>query len=131
MDAEIKAMLRDLICKKQKAMQDGEAGNADLLGLLLQCKDEKGDGMTTEDVIEECKQFYFAGQETTANWLTWTLILLSMHPAWQERARQEVLQICEKSAPDTEILNRLKIVSESMLLNPILSIFVRLIAKIQ
>ncbi|XP_027180757.1 cytochrome P450 CYP72A219-like [Coffea eugenioides] len=110
-DTEIKAMLRDLICKKQKAMQDGEAGNADLLGLLLQCKEEKGNELTIEDVIEECKMFYFAGQETTAIWLTWTLILLSMHPAWQEKARQEVLQICGKTAPDMEILNRLKIVT--------------------
>ena len=117
MDTEIKAMLRDLICKKQKAMQDGEAGNADLLGLLLQCKEEKGNELTIEDVIEECKMFYFAGQETTAIWLTWTLILLSMHPAWQEKARQEVLQICGKTAPDMEILNRLKIVSVNMLLS--------------
>ncbi|XP_027080120.1 cytochrome P450 CYP72A616 isoform X2 [Coffea arabica] len=92
-------------------LQDGKAGNADLLGLLLQCKEEKGNELTIEDVIEECKMFYFAGQETTAIWLTWTLILLSMHPAWQEKARQEVLQICGKTAPDMEILNRLKIVT--------------------
>ncbi|XP_027180765.1 cytochrome P450 CYP72A219-like [Coffea eugenioides] len=122
-DIEIKAMLRDLICKKQKAMQDGEAGNADLLGLLLQCKEEKGNDMTIEDVIEECKQFYLAGQENTALWLTWTLILLSMHPAWQEKARQEVLRICGKSPPEMDILHRLNIVSVNMLLTPILFIF--------
>mgnify|MGYP004712744359 FL=1 len=116
MDAEIKAVLRDIICKKQKAMQNGESGNGDLLGLLLQCKEEKGNEMTIEDVIEECKLFYFAGQETTANWLTWTLIVLSMHPDWQEKARQEVLRICGKTAPDVEILNRLKIVSMNLLL---------------
>ncbi|KAL3500849.1 hypothetical protein ACH5RR_039942 [Cinchona calisaya] len=110
-DGEIKAMLREIICKKQKAMQNGESGNGDLLGLLLQCKEEKGNDMTIEDVIEECKLFYFAGQETTANWLTWTLILLSMHPDWQDKARQEVLQICGKTAPDVETLNRLKIVT--------------------
>lgn len=110
-DAEIKAMLRDIICKKQKAMQNGESGNGDLLGLLLQCKEEKGNEMTIEDVIEECKLFYFAGQETTANWLTWTLILLSMHPDWQEKARQEVLQNCGNTTPDVEVLNRLKIVT--------------------
>nr|XP_027079810.1 cytochrome P450 CYP72A219-like [Coffea arabica] len=110
-DAEIKAVLRDIICKKQKAMQNGESGNGDLLGLLLQCKEEKGNEMTIEDVIEECKLFYLAGQETTANWLTWTLIVLSMHPDWQEKARQEVLHICGKTAPDVEILNRLKIVT--------------------
>ncbi|KAL3500851.1 hypothetical protein ACH5RR_039944 [Cinchona calisaya] len=110
-DSEIKAMFRDIISKKQRAMQEGKSGSGDLLGLLLQCKEEKGNDMTIEDVIEECKLFYFAGQETTANWLTWTLILLSMHPDWQDKARQEVVQICGKTAPNVEILSRLKIVT--------------------
>ena len=115
MDAQIKAMLRDVTCKKQKATQKGESRNGDLLGLLLQCKEQQGsDG--NRRCKEECKLFYLAGQETTANWLTWTLIVLSMHPDWQEKARQEVLRICGKTAPDVEILNRLKIVSMNLLL---------------
>ena len=59
--------------------------------------------MTVDDVIEECKLFYFAGQETTATLLTWTMILLSMHPNWQEKAREKTL--------DFEAINHLKIVS--------------------
>lgn len=63
--------------------------------------------MKIEDVIEECKLFYFAGQETTANWLTWTIIVLSMHPDWQEKARHEVLQICGKKTPDLKDISHL------------------------
>lgn len=83
----------------------------DLLGLLLQCKEQEQNGMTIEDVIEECKLFYFAGQETTAHWLTWTMIVLSMHPSGQEKAREEVLRVCGKKTPNLDAINRLKIVS--------------------
>lgn len=100
-----------MISKKEQAMRDGQLENNDLLGLLLQCKEESNKGMTTEDIIEECKLFYFAGQETTATLLTWTMILLSMHPDWQEKARDEVLRVCGKKTLDFEAINHLKIVS--------------------
>uniref|UniRef100_A0A7N2KTW4 Uncharacterized protein n=1 Tax=Quercus lobata TaxID=97700 RepID=A0A7N2KTW4_QUELO len=109
-DNEIKAILRDMISKKEKTMRDGQLENNDLLGLLLQCKEESNKGMKIEDIIEECKLFYFAGQESTATLLTWTMILLSMHPDWQEKARDEVLQICGKRPLDFEAISHLKIV---------------------
>jgi len=37
--------------------------------------------MTMEDIIGELKLFYFAGMDTTAVLLTWTMVVLSMHPA--------------------------------------------------
>ncbi|CAA6671345.1 unnamed protein product [Spirodela intermedia] len=48
--------------------------------------------MRTEDVIEEYRLFYFAGQETISVLLTWTMVVLSMHQDWEARAREEVLQ---------------------------------------
>lgn len=110
-DNEIKSLLRDMIQQKEMTIQDGKMESEDLLSLLLQCKDEAGRKLSTEDVIEECKLFYFAGQETTANWLTWTLIVLSIHPNWQEKAREEVLKICGKKTPALDSLNQLKVVS--------------------
>ncbi|GLT63473.1 hypothetical protein SLA2020_360360 [Shorea laevis] len=95
-------------------MGNGDSGNNnDLLGLLLlQCKEESDKNvLTIEDVIEECKLFYFAGQETTATLLTWTLIVLSMHPDWQEKARAEVLELCAKGTLDFEAIHQLKIVA--------------------
>nr|UNP59808.1 schizocycline synthase [Camptotheca acuminata] len=124
LDNEIKSILRDMIQKREQAMVNGESrGDDDLLGLLLQYCGNQADHneMTIEDLIEECKLFYFAGQETTANWLTWTIIILSMNPNWQHRAREEVLQMCGKRIPDLDTINHLKIVS--MILHEVLRLY--------
>jgi cytochrome P450 len=115
---EIEGILKGIITKRENAMKAGEATSDDLLGLLLESNMEhcRGDGssnngITTDDVIGECKMFYFAGAETTSVLLTWTMILLCMHPEWQDRAREEVMLVFGASAPDYDGLSRLKIVS--------------------
>ena len=65
------------------------------------------------DVMEECKLFYFAGTETTAVLLTWTIVVLSMHPEWQDQARDEVLEVFGQNNPDLSGVSRLKVVSVS------------------
>ncbi|GJN18317.1 hypothetical protein PR202_gb05465 [Eleusine coracana subsp. coracana] len=92
--SEIEVLLKGIIAKRDNALRAGEASSDDLLGLLLESNIEhcRGDGnskagITTDDVIGECKLFYFAGMETTSVLLTWTMIVLSMHPEWQDRAR--------------------------------------------
>jgi cytochrome P450 len=115
-DLEIRKILREIIGKREKATKNGKTNNDDLLGLLLESNTRQSNGnaslgLTTEDVIEECKLFYFAGMETTSVLLTWTLIVLSMHPEWQERAREEVLSHFGRTRPDFDSLSRLKTVS--------------------
>ncbi|KAH0990234.1 hypothetical protein GBA52_001717 [Prunus armeniaca] len=71
-------------------MENGEVGSNDLLGLLLQCKEQEQNGMTIEDVIEECKLFYFDGQETTAHWLTWAMIVHASKLARESKRKSHV-----------------------------------------
>ncbi|KAI3466002.1 hypothetical protein Pfo_022665 [Paulownia fortunei] len=98
---EIQSLLRGIIHKRQKAMERGEAILCnDLLGILMESNSrfsqEHGNdnaGMSVEDVIEECKLFYFAGSETTASLLVWTIVFLCKHPEWQTQAREEVNRV--------------------------------------
>uniref|UniRef100_A0A0D9V364 Cytochrome P450 n=1 Tax=Leersia perrieri TaxID=77586 RepID=A0A0D9V364_9ORYZ len=114
---EIDSILRGLIDKRMQAMEKDETTKEDLLGMLLESNmrhtaenGQPSQGLTIEEVIEECKLFYFAGMETTSVLLTWTMLLLSMHPEWQDRAREEILGLFGKNRPEYECLSRLKIV---------------------
>ncbi|KAL3729615.1 hypothetical protein ACJRO7_026704 [Eucalyptus globulus] len=125
-DRKVKGLLEDVVTKREKAVKEGGVDDEDLLGLLLKSNrkeiQESGHqkGMSIEDVIQECKAFNFAAQ-TTSILLTWTLILLSKHKSWQDRAREEVLQVFGNKKPHFDGLSQLRIVS--MILNEVLRLY--------
>ncbi|XP_051152216.1 cytochrome P450 72A397-like [Andrographis paniculata] len=117
---EIHTLLRGIIDQREKAIARGEAIEEDLLSTLMESNkkeiQEHGNkksagGMNIEEVIEECKLFYFAGSETTSSLLVWTMVMLSIHQDWQARAREEVLQVFGKQAPTFDGLNHLRTVT--------------------
>ena len=86
----------------------------DFLGQLLKVygdPDERN-RMTINDLIDDCKNLYVAGQESTASALCWTILLLAIHTEWQEKVRLEVLELFGHQIPTVEGISKLKIVSK-------------------
>ena len=78
---------------RRKAQIDADPGAApkDLLTLLLTTRDPEGGALFgTNEVYDNAMTFIFAGHETTANALSWTLYLLSQFPEWEARVAEEV-----------------------------------------
>ncbi|CAK9142342.1 unnamed protein product [Ilex paraguariensis] len=59
-------------------------------------------------IVDNCKNIYLAGYETTAVSATWLLMLLASHPEWQARVRAEVLEVCKGQTPDADMLRKMK-----------------------
>lgn len=108
-----------LIKRREENLNNGneeriEKGPKDLLGLMIEASSNNNNtNVTVDDIVEECKSFFFAGKQTTSNLLTWTTILLAMHPQWQVQARDEVLKMCgSRDLPTKDHVVKLKTVSQ-------------------
>lgn len=116
LNREIQATLRHII----RSRGDDYIAN-DLLGILMAANrkellgTQKNLSLSMQEIVDECKTFFFAGHETTATLLTWTTMLLAINPEWQEKTREEVLHVCGKQSPTYESLYNLKLVG--MVLN--------------
>ncbi|XP_020275366.1 cytochrome P450 709B2-like [Asparagus officinalis] len=90
----------------------GSGYGNDLLGIMLEAtQKQEGMQLNTNEIIDECKTFFFAGHETTSHLLTWTVFLLSTNQEWQEKLREEVIRECGVKVPNADNLTKFKLVT--------------------
>lgn len=117
MISKVDALLREVIHGRLRAVRNGEAssyGN-DLLGCMFTAAsdgwDEESLQFNLASVLNNCKLFYFAGQDTVANAVGFTMLMLALRPEWQERARNEVLEVFgDEENFNASVFSRLKVV---------------------
>jgi len=81
----------DIIAARRKLLASGGLAPHDLLTSLMTAADpETGDPISADDVASNIITFIGAGHETTANALTWTLILLDQAPEWRAKVEAEI-----------------------------------------
>ncbi|XP_062217865.1 cytokinin hydroxylase-like [Phragmites australis] len=95
---EIDALLLEIIEARRRRRHGSSNKNngKDLLSLLLAGNEASAGAerkLTTRELVDECKTFFFGGHETTALALSWTLLMLAAHPEWQAALREEVREV--------------------------------------
>ncbi|TKY64782.1 Cytokinin hydroxylase [Spatholobus suberectus] len=133
---EVETLLMEIIQSRKDCVEIGRSnsyGN-DLLGMLLnemQKKKGNGNSINLQLVMDQCKTFFFAGHETTALLLTWTVMLLASNTSWQDKVRAEVKSVCNGGIPSLDQLSKLTllhmVINETMRLYPPASVLPRMV----
>lgn len=113
---EVREISMKRIEEKAEAIKAGKTTGESFFDVLLESEIVEVHGIkNTDDIIGQLRLFYFVGYDTASMMLVWTMVLLSIHQNWQQRAREEVFQVYGDSEPNYEGLSQLKIVSELLL----------------
>ncbi|MEO0406612.1 MAG: cytochrome P450 [Cyanobacteria bacterium P01_A01_bin.135] len=83
----------------QQSQQSPTEAKDDILTLLLQAKDEQGQGMSDAELHDELITLLLAGHETTASALVWLLYWIHYLPEVQQKLRTELAALSPDPDP--------------------------------
>ncbi|KAL5974886.1 hypothetical protein ACLOJK_031559 [Asimina triloba] len=124
LDKEIRSLILGIVKEEKGGGYKGRCEKGLLTAILEAASLNLQDGpdAATRFIVDNCKNIYFAGYETTAVTATWCLMLLALNPGWQARVRTEVLDICRGRTPDADMIRRMKtltmVIQETLRLYP-------------
>jgi cytochrome P450 len=84
----------------------------DMLGLMINARDEKGERMTEREVRDEFVEHFYGGQVSTGIGLSFMMHLLAQHPEVRQRLEDEVARVLHGREPAAEDLKQLRYVSQ-------------------
>lgn len=93
--ASIDTLLHDEVTSRR-----GNTGGGDILTMLLQCRDEQGEGFTHDELRDQLLTLTLAGHETTATSLAWALQLLDANESASTRLEAELATVADDAPPD-------------------------------
>ncbi|XP_074566270.1 cytochrome P450 714B3-like [Curcuma longa] len=117
LNREVNALILTAVKEEEKEEEGGgeerrRPTQRNLLQAILGSASGSLDQCSDRFVVDNCKNIYFAGHETTAVAASWCLMLLALHPEWQARARAEAVEVCGGGrSPDANALQKMKILT--------------------
>jgi cytochrome P450 len=109
------------VIQQRRAMAEDQRPR-DLLTMLIEARDDDGQGMSDQQLRDEVLTMFAAGHETTANALTWAYYLLASHPEIEQRLQSELQGILGGRAPGEEDFSSLRftrnVIDETLRLYP-------------
>ncbi|MFX0573494.1 cytochrome P450 [Nocardia nepalensis] len=116
---------------RRRAVADGRAVGADILGMLLATSYDDGTSISDDELCEQLRTLLVAGHETTATTLVWALFHLHRAPEALERLRAEL----RAAGPDASPLELARlpfldaVCQETLRLHPTVPIVLRRLTR--
>ncbi|XP_071180898.1 ultra-long-chain fatty acid omega-hydroxylase-like [Mytilus edulis] len=106
----------DIIEKRKQELMNNvsiiKKRQMDFLDILLTAKDDNGQGLTDEEIRSEVDTFMFAGHETTASVLSWSIYALGKYKHIQDKVYREVKKVIgDKQHIDGDDISEMKYLS--------------------
>ncbi len=119
LDEVIYGIIRE---RRARGHNSGAANSSDLLGTLLEIRDDDGRPLSDLQLRDQLMTFFLAGHETTAIALSWTWYLLATNPEAERKLHAELGEVLRGQTPTVGDLPRLPytemVIKESMRLYP-------------
>jgi len=119
---------------REQETEENEPLYKDLVELMLNSKDQNGNALDEQLIVDECLTFMFGGSDTTATTMSWVFYHVCQNLDIQRKLQAHIDEVFkDKESLDIEDLNKLiylkNIIQETLRITPVGHFLHRLCAK--